>query len=162
MRKRSDFPASVLACDVTSERLFAKLSATALRDRVHIEITHKYPAGAVLFQEGELAEGIFVLSSGAVRLSLDTSHGDRMMLRLARPGEILGLSATMANTAHEVTAETTMPSELIFIRRRDFLHYLREHTEACLQVVEFLSNDVHAAYDRVRALGTMRSHHNYN
>ena len=162
MSKSGEFPENVLACDVTSERLFAGLPAAALRDLAHIQTACSYPAGAVLFQEGEAAEGIFVLSKGAVRLSLCSSHGDRLTLRVARPGEILGLSASMANTAHEVTAETTMPSQLVFVRRRDFLHYLREHTDACLQVVEFLSNDVHAAYDRVRALGMARSRHSQN
>jgi CRP-like cAMP-binding protein len=162
MSKSRDLPEGVLVGEVTSERLFARLPVTVLRDLAHIQMTRKYPAGAVLFQEGEPAEGIFVLNTGAVRLALCSAHGDQMILRTVRPGEILGLSATMSNTAHEVTAEATVPSELVFIRRRDFLHYLRQHTDACLQVVEFLSNDVHAAYDRVRALGAMRTHHNHN
>jgi len=84
------------------------------------------------------------------------------VLRMARPGDILGLSATMSGKNHEVSGEAVVPSQLVFIKRKDFLRYLKEHTEACLQVVEFLSNDVHAAYDRVRALGMARVRPTHN
>ena len=147
---------------VTSERLFSGLSMEAVRDLATIEIAHSYVRGAVLFQEGEPADGIFVVKSGSVRLSICSSRGERMVLRLAGAGEVLGLSATMAGTAHEVTAETTVSSQLVFIKRKDFVRYLREHRDACLQVVELLSNDVHAAYDRVRVLGLARIRHNHN
>jgi len=85
-----------------------------------------------------------------------------MLLRAAGPGEILGLSATLTGQDYEVTAQTTTLAELVFIRRRDFLRYLKEHSEVCLQVVECLSNDVQSAYDRVRTLGLARMRHIHN
>jgi hypothetical protein len=43
------------------------------------------------------------------------------------------------------------------VRRKDLLRFLHEHREACLQVVNLLSQDLHVAYDRVRSLGLGRS-----
>jgi len=157
-----DHDVTMLAAAQASDRVFAGLPAHALRQIVGIHNAHEYPSGALLFQEGEPADGIFLLCRGAVKLSVGSSHGDSLLLRSAGPGEILGLSATLTGQDHEVTAETTAPSQLIFIRRKDFLRYLREHSEVCLRVVESLSNDVHAAYERVRMLGLARIRHSHN
>jgi len=118
--------------------------------------------GATLFREGEPANGIYLLCNGGVKLSIGSTHGDTLLLRSAGPGEILGLSATLTGQGHEVTAETTCSSQLAFIPAKDFLRYLREHGEVCIRVVQCLSNDVHAAYNRVRVLGMARLRHNHN
>lgn len=136
--------------------MFAGLSGEALRDLASIQSVGEYPKGTVLFEEGEPSAGIFLVCSGGVRLSICSNKGQTLVLRVARPGDVLGLSATVSGKAHEVSAQTTGPVQLFFIKRKDFLRYLKEHTEACMQVVHFLSNDVHAAYERVRVLGTAR------
>jgi hypothetical protein len=43
------------------------------------------------------------------------------------------------------------------VKRKDLLRFLRQHREACLQVVHLLSQDLHVAYDRVRSIGLGRS-----
>jgi len=155
-------PVAVLGAGQASERILSALSAHALRQIAGAHSAHEYPSGAILFQEGEAADGIFLLCRGAVKLSVGSIHGDSLLLRSAGPGEMLGLSATLTGQGHEVTAETTTPSQLVFIKRKDFLRYLREHSEVCLRVVESLSNDVHAAYERVRMLGLARIRHSHN
>jgi len=162
MNRNHHLPVSVLGARQASDRIFSGLSAHALRQLSDLHSIHDYPSGALLFQEGEPAEGIFLVCSGAVKLSVGSSHGDNVLLRAAGPGEILGLSATLTGQDYEVTAQTTTAAELVFIRRKDFLRYLREHSDVCLQVVESLSNDVQAAYDRVRALGLARMRHSHN
>jgi len=153
---------TALAAPQASDRVFSGLPAHALRQFGGAHHALEYPSGALLFQEGAPADGIFLLCRGAVKLSVGSSHGDSLLLRSAGPGEILGLSATLTGQDHEVTAETTTPSQLVFVRRKDFLRYLREHSEVCLRVVESLSNDVHAAYERVRMLGLARIRHSHN
>ena len=83
------------------------------------------------------------------------------MLRVATPGEILGLSASMSGKPYELTAEMMDNAQVAFIKRKDLLKFLREHREACLQVVHLLSQDLHIAFDRVRTVGLTRSrrHH---
>jgi CRP/FNR family transcriptional regulator, cyclic AMP receptor protein len=150
------FPGDAFRCDVASDRLFTGLAVEAQRDLAHIQSSMQFPEGHLLFREGEPSEGILMVASGTVRLSICSHKGQQLVLRIAGPGEILGLSATVSGKSHEATAETTAATELFFIKRKDFLRYLKEHTDACMHVVEFLSNDVHQAYHRVRALGLAR------
>ncbi len=162
MSRNHHVPVSVLSAGPGSERIFSGAPAHALRQIAGTRSPHEYPGGALLFQEGEPAAGIFLLVRGAVKLSVGSSHGDSLLLRTAGPGEILGLSATLTGQGHELTAKTTAASQLVFITRKDFLRFLREHSDVCLRVVESLSNDVHAAYERVRMLGLARTRHSRN
>jgi CRP/FNR family transcriptional regulator len=44
-----------------------------------------------------------------------------------------------------------------FIRRDDFLKFLRQHGDACLQAAHHLSNSCQNAFDQIRALGLSHS-----
>ncbi len=79
------------------------------------------------------------------------------MLRVAGPGEVLGLSATMSGKPYEVTAELLDNAQVAFVRRKELLKFLKENQDACMQIVHLLSQDLHTAFDRVRTVGLMRS-----
>ncbi|HXE91698.1 MAG TPA: Crp/Fnr family transcriptional regulator [Terriglobales bacterium] len=112
----------------------------------------RYPEGAVLFEEGRMAEGALLVRSGRVKLSVSSPRGKTLLLEVAGPGEMLGLSAVLSGRPHEVTACAISPVEAVFFPRQEFLHYLEDHPDACLRVVSLLTTDLDAAYDRVRNL----------
>lgn len=147
---------SCLDCAPRSDRVFCDLAPDALEVFDGIKTTETYPRGTVLFREGQPARGIFLLCAGRVRLSVCSESGRRMTLRTAAPGDVLGLSASLAGSHHEVTAETLDNVEVAAVRRKDLLRFLREHRDACLQVVSLLSEDLQVAYDRVRSVGLGR------
>ena len=147
---------SCFTCEMRPDRTFCDLPSEALQAFDGIKQLASVPRGAALFLEGRHARGIFVLCEGRAKLSVsskdDTSK--RLMLRVAGPGEVLGLSATMSGKTYEVTAEMLDDAQVAFVRRKELMHFLREHREACLQVVHLLSHDLHTAYDRVRSIGS--------
>src|ERR1035441_4983084 len=81
-----------------------------------------------------------------------TLFRSRLTLRVAGPGEILGLGAALSNTPYEITAELLDTSQIVFIRRKELMKFLREHPDVCMQVVRMLSQDLHGAYERVRTI----------
>jgi len=118
-----------------------------------IKSISSYPRGTILFAEGRPVHGSYILCDGRARLSICSDAGRRMTLRVAGPGEVLGLGATLSNTAYELTAELLDTSQVVFIRRKELVKFLREHPETCMQIVRMLSRDVHGAYERVRTIG---------
>jgi len=80
-----------------------------------------------------------------------------LALRTAGPGEVMGLSAVLSGCPHEVTVETIDNCQVATVKRKDLLRFLREHREACLQVINLLSEDLHVAYERVRSVGLGRT-----
>lgn len=129
----------------------------ALQAFDQIKIVSTEPRGAVLFSEGRPSKGIYILCEGRAKLSICSETGKRLMLRIAGPGEVLGLGATMAGTPYEVSAELLDSSQVVYVKRKDLLKFLREHRAACMMVVNMLSQDLHGAYERVRSIGLSRS-----
>ena len=144
-------------CALRSDRLFCDLPADALAAFDEVKSTAPVARGTVLFREGQAARGVFVLCEGRVRISVCSESGKRLMLRMAGPGEVMGLSAALSGSPYEITAETIDNCQVAMVKRKDLLRFLREHREACLQVVNLLSQDLHVAYDRVRSVGLGRT-----
>jgi CRP/FNR family transcriptional regulator, cyclic AMP receptor protein len=117
---RKHDPTAVLTSRPMADGRLPGLSTDAIRQLADLHTALDFPSGAVLFQESAPAKGILLLCSGSVKISVGSSRGDHLLLRSAGPGEILGLSATLTGQGHEVTAETTAPSRLVFVRRKDF------------------------------------------
>lgn len=148
---------SCFDCVLRPDRLFCDLPAEALEAFDAIKLLTEPPRGTVLFREGSPARGIFVLCDGRAKLSVCSESGKNLTLRIAGPGEVLGLSAALSGGPHEVTAETLDNARVATVKRKDLLRFLRDHRDACLQVVNLLSQDLHTAYDRVRSIGLGRS-----
>ncbi|MBI3668679.1 MAG: Crp/Fnr family transcriptional regulator [Acidobacteria bacterium] len=107
------------------------------------------PKGTVLFTEGEAPRGLVVLCSGRVKLTAASSGGRSLIVRVAEPGEVLGLSAVMTDSAYEVSAKTLELSQISFLPRDDFLRFLRSHAEVSLRVARHLGQELRRAYHQV-------------
>src|SRR5512135_60591 len=116
---------SCFDCSLRPDRVFCDLPADALEAFDSIKTIALYPRGTTLFAEGRAARGVFMLCDGRAKLTVCTGNGRRLTLRIAGPGEMLGLSAAVSGTPYEVTAEMLDNSQVAFARRKDMLHFLR-------------------------------------
>jgi CRP/FNR family cyclic AMP-dependent transcriptional regulator len=144
---------SCTECSVREERLFCNMSQTSVAALDAIKFTGVYPKGSLLFVEGEQPRGIYILCSGRAKLTTSSTEGKVLIVKLAEPGEVLGASATILGKPYEVSAETLEPSQVNFIKRDDFLHFLNTHPEASMHTVQQLSEKYHAAQREIRSLG---------
>ncbi len=147
---------SCLTCDFRPDRVFCDMPAESLRSFDEIKLQATYPRNTILFSEGRPVRGIYLLCDGRAKLSICADRGKRLTLRVAGPGEVLGLGAALSNTPYEITAELLDTSQIVFIRRKELTKFLRENPSVCMQVVRMLSQDLHGAYERVRTIGTVR------
>lgn len=133
------------------------LSERTLESLEEISHTTAYPEGALIFVEGQNPRGVFILCQGRVKLMSTNRDGKTFIMKIAQPGEILGLQAIVTGSAHELTVETLQPSQFAFISRADFLLFLKQHADACLHVAQQLSNDCQSAYEVIRSIGLSQS-----
>jgi CRP/FNR family cyclic AMP-dependent transcriptional regulator len=150
---------SCFTCDFRPDRVFCDMSAESLRSFDEIKLLATYPRNTILFSEGRPVRGIYLLCDGRAKLSICADSGKPLTLRVAGPGEVLGLGAALSNTPYEITAELLDTSQIVFIRRKELTKFLRENPSVCMQVVRMLSQDLHGAYERVRTIGAARSRH---
>lgn len=152
-----DIIESCLTCKMRSKQAFCDLSRAALTALEQIKYATAYPKGAVLFVEGQVPRGIFMLCKGRAKLSICSSDGKTLILKIAAAGEVLGLSSSVSGRPYELTAETIDPCQVNFVKREDFLTFLQQHTEACLRTAEQLSEKYNAACREIRSLGLSHS-----
>jgi len=144
-------------CKLRSTSFFCQLSPTALKDFDVIKSTAIYPKGALLFMERQDARGVFVLCEGEVKLSISSSEGKTLIMRVAKAGEILGLMAGMSGTPYEVTAETVRPCQVAFVRREDFQRFVAKYPEASRGVARQMSMQYQAACEQLHTVGLSAS-----
>ena len=146
-----------LSCTLRSDKFFCNLPGKALQSLDAISSPTSYPKDATLFVEGQAPRGVYVLCSGRIKLSMGSSDGKVLILRIAEPGDLLGLSAAISGTPYDLTAETMEPSQVSFIKRDDFLAFLRENTDACFRAAQDLSDRYDVACREIRSLGLSHS-----
>jgi CRP/FNR family transcriptional regulator, cyclic AMP receptor protein len=148
---------SCLSCPHREDRLFCNLPTSALQALATITSPAAYPKGASLFVEGQSPRGVFILCTGRVKLSASSADGRTLILRVAEAGEVLGMPASVTGKPYELTANVLEPTQANFIRRQDFLNFLRDHGEAALRVAQQLGEIYHSAIGELRSIGLSHS-----
>lgn len=146
-----------LSCPFRGEHLFCNLAVPAGQRLNEIKSTAVYPKGAMLFIEGQLARGVFVLCSGKVKLSTTSREGKTIITKISEPGDVLGLNAVISNRPYEVTAEMMEPGQANFIPRDSLMLMLKDFPEASMRVAQQLSRNYYTAYEEIRTLGLAAS-----
>ena len=145
------------SCKLRKSSFFCQLTPKATKDFDAVKSTSAYPEGAILFLEKQDPRGVFLLCEGEVKLTISSSEGKTLILRIAKPGEILGLMAALSGKPYEVTAETIRPSQIAHVRRDDFVRFVAQYPEAAQGIVKQLSSNYHGACEQLRTVGLSMS-----
>jgi CRP-like cAMP-binding protein len=137
---------------VSSQPMPGRLSADLLQALHGAKSVQQFPKGATLIRQASAARGVYVVESGEVRVLLPTGQNERQLLEVVGPGTMLGLSENMTGENYRISAEAGDETTAVFIPREEFLKFLREHCDFCLQVVRLLSEDLHGLYDKFRSI----------
>ena len=111
------------------------------------------PPGSTLFSEGESPKNVFILVNGRAKLSVNLSDGKRFILRIAEPGEVLGLAFALTGNPYEVMAETLYLCHIALIKREEFLEFLQRHPPALMSAARSLGNYYAQTSARFRTIG---------
>jgi CRP/FNR family transcriptional regulator, cyclic AMP receptor protein len=146
-----------ISCKLKREECFCNLSGAVLKAFSAISHQTTFPPEATLFVEGQTPRGVFLLCSGRVKLSTSSRDGKVLILKMAGPGEMLGLSAVISGGEYELTAETATPCQVNYVAREPLLDLLQRHGEAGLRSAQALSREFQAAYRDIHDLILARS-----
>ena len=102
------------------------------------------PGGAVLFQEGDPADALYMLASGALGVSIQGSHGEQRRVARILPPETIGEMALISNAPRSATVTALRDSVLLKLTREAFERLVVR----CPSVMVYLSR---LLADRLRA-----------
>jgi len=83
------------ACELRSTALFGVLDDEGL-DRIHTQIASiTLSADSMVFERGTAGLAVFTIREGLMRFERSNEHGDRRIVRIAGPGDLIGLEALL-------------------------------------------------------------------
>lgn len=144
---------SCRSCILRRNGFFCNSSVDELKSFDAIKQVFTYPAAATLFMEEQKARGIYLLCEGQVKLSFTSSEGRTLVLRIARPGEVLGLLSTLTGNPYKFTAKTRQPCQIAFVSGNDFKKFLRKHPGVFQSVARQLGRQYESACEQLRTVG---------
>ena len=96
-----------------------------------------YGAGETIFNDGDRAEGCFLVHEGRVRLIKRVRSTERS-LALLRPGDLFGEDALLPNSARRSTAIALSDLRVLVLDRETFGVLIAGHAEVASRLVEQL------------------------
>lgn len=118
-----------------------------------IKIAKRSPKGSRLFTEGQPADGIFIVCRGKVKLTTYSQTGKALIMRVAVPGDVIGISAAFSGGMYETSAEVIDAARLNFVRSTDFRRFLEQFPDAAMNAITALCREYKTAYTQIRSLG---------
>jgi uncharacterized membrane protein len=108
------------------------------------------PAGTILFRTGEPGDSLFIVRSGEVELYIKDTAGQKIVLTVAREGEMFGELALLDSGARTATAIALADSHLLVLDRDDLLLLFQRTPAAALRLLAAMSNMTRRADELLR------------
>ena len=110
------------------------------------------PKNTVVFNEGEECRGFYIVESGAVKLYKESMDAKEHVLHIAMPGDPFGEAALFLGTGYPATAAAVQDSDLILLRKDEFLALLMEKPEIGFRLMAAMATWAHRLVSSIESL----------
>jgi CRP/FNR family transcriptional regulator len=145
-------------CKDRSTCFFTELKDKDFEDFKGARISNVYKKRQVVFYEGHMPHGVFIVCRGRVKVYKSDHKGHQLTMRIASPGDLLGYRALVARQPYTATAEALEDAALSYIDETAFRTFLEKHNLLALKLLTHLAEDVRQAEDKARDMAMKSSH----
>ncbi|RAJ01562.1 CRP-like cAMP-binding protein [Chitinophaga skermanii] len=111
-----------------------------------------FKKGQDIFHEGGQPYGIYSINSGKIKLTHAGDDGREQIIRLVKPGDLIGYKALISNEPYTATATVLEDSAVCFIPRDVFLSVLQKDTVLSLKMMKILTSELRKAEEKITHL----------
>lgn len=129
--------------------LFGGLDESELRRLAGIAREVTLAAGAVLFEQGDESDGLYIVSSGIVRIYLTADDGREATINLLEAGEVIGEIAILDGLPRSAGAAALTDAKLIFVPTSPFCELIDNSPKLGRQMILMLCERLRAANSQV-------------
>ena len=115
--------------------LFASLTNKEMEALAGRVSKRRFERGALLFSEGDTCIGLFLVASGKIRIFKLSSAGREQVLAVEGPGSSFAELPVFDGGNYPASASALEDTEVLFISRKDFQNFCREHPEVAIKVL---------------------------
>lgn len=146
--------APIQGWSIRQPSLIAKLLALNPETRGAVIKLRKFPAGELLFQQGDRQRGLYIIHAGTVRAFYTAPSGREITLAYWQAGDLLGADRIYESGAFRWSCQTVSQTEAYSILESDMRTLVANVPELAVAMIEALSFKVQWLSGLVQALGT--------
>jgi len=95
--------------------------------------------GEALFRKGDEGTSLYIVKSGSVKVVLPSEMGEEVAAAILSEGDFFGEMALLDEMPRSADVVALEPSELLALRQKDFLRFLKDNEGAIQSVLSYLS-----------------------
>lgn len=132
--------------------LFDTLSTEEMSALTSRAPLRSFPKNAVLVNEGDETDSLYIIQSGKVKIYLSDSEGKEIILTIQGPGEYFGEISLLDSAPRSASAMTLEECKIHVIPKRDVEQFLVQNPSASLRIIQGLTRSLRRLTESVRSL----------
>ena len=139
-------------CEQCIVRQFSSLKALSKDELIKMadcKTSYTIKKGEPLFEEGETVNGVFCVKEGVCKMTKLSTNGKDHIVRLAKPGELLGQRSMISDEPANLSAVALEDMEVCFIPRNEVMQFFNENNQFSMNVMKTICEDLKDADDHM-------------
>lgn len=145
-------PPACELCQSRMESVFSGLEKEGLEKLTCEKSSQMVQRGGVIFHEGQRPSGLYCISQGKVKVYKIGDEGREQILRLDKPGHVLGYRALVSGEPYRASASAIEDSVICFIPAHVIKEALSKEPEVAMRMMRLFSRDLKNAENRLTDL----------
>jgi CRP-like cAMP-binding protein len=141
-------------CAFHSQSIWQPVAGDAVAVLVSGFTRKELPEGQSLYQQGSESNGVFCVSKGLIALRTHHADGSSTLLRLAYPGEIIGIRAFLANRPHRTEAIALLPSRVCMVAQKGANRLVRANPDVLARLASRCIDEIDRTHAQIIATST--------
>jgi CRP/FNR family transcriptional regulator, polysaccharide utilization system transcription regulator len=139
-------------CEQCIVREFSSLKALNKEELLKMascKASYTIKKGEPIFEEGESVNGIYCVKDGVCKLSKLSANGKDQIVKLVKPGELLGQRSMISDEPANLTAVALEDMEVCFIPKKEVLQFFNNNNQFSMNVMKTICGDLKEADDHM-------------
>lgn len=139
-------------CEQCIVRQFSSLKALnkeELLKMAECKTSYVIKKGEPIFEEGEVINGIYCVKDGVSKLSKLSENGKDQIVKLAKPGELLGQRSMISDEPANLSAVALEDMEVCFIPKSEVMQFFTQNNQFSMNVMRTICDDLKEADDHM-------------
>jgi len=139
-------------CEQCIVREFSSLKALNKDELLRMadcKTSYTIKKGEPIFEEGESVNGIFCVKDGVCKLSKLSANGKDQIVKLVKPGELLGQRSLISDEPANLSAVALEDMEVCFIPKSEIMGFFNENNQFSMNVMKTICGDLKEADDHM-------------
>ncbi len=101
-----------------------------------------YQKGDRIVMEGDDSDGVYIVSSGKIKVFKSDKDGEQIIIRLARAGEILGYCPVEETASQPISAKALDDSIVCYLNSSSFYNISRKNPDLMFGLIKYFNKEL--------------------